>query len=225
MTTRFPHTIVIAGVLVLAVVYSSVSARPLAGRTRLEFGGGVRHHQAMSEIAVSFDDDNAWGAAHGGFAKIGVSNWISEDIAFAIDYTIHDVETDTWWGDYGDRWEELQLVHSVMFGFRFYWPQSRPYSTMRPYFSAGAGPFMGTIEYHEEDACDCEMYKEIDHTAVLGARLGGGIDFLMGRDFMVGLTGGYVFADEFTNPVGGRYDYSGSEFGMSFSILFGRRHR
>ena len=224
MTTRYPNTI-IAGVLFLTGLSSAVSAGPLFGRSRLEFGGGLRHHPALSEIAGGIDDDMISGAANGGFAKVGLSKWIGEDIAFAVDYTVHDVETSSWSDYYGENWDEIQLVHSVMFGFRFYWPQSRPYSATHPYFSAGAGPFMGTIEYHEDGPCDCERHEEIYHTAVLGARLGGGVDFLMGRNFMIGFTGGYVFAEEFTNPVGGRHDYSGSEFGMSFSILFGRGHR
>jgi len=225
MTTRFPYTIIIAGLLALAGLSSAVSARPLAGRTRLEFGGGMRHHPGVSEAAFCIDDNWTWGSTSGVYGKIGLSHWTSEDIAFAIDYTVHDVEIDTWSGYCGDRWEEVQLVHSLMFGFRFYWPQSRRYSPVRPYLSAAAGPFMGTIEYQEEGPCDCESYTEVDHTVVPGARLGGGVDFLLGRHFIMGFTGGYVFADEFSNPVGGRFDYSGSEFGMSFSIIFGRGRR
>ena len=225
MITRFPFAIIVTGFLAIVGLSTNVSAGPLAGRSRLEFGGGMRHHPALSEFAVYDGNDLTSGANEGGFAKIGLSTWLTEDLAFALDYTIHDIETEYWSDSYGDRWEEVQLVHSVMFGFRLYWPQSRPYSAMRPYFSAGAGPFMGTIEYREDEPCDCDSYEEVDHTAVFGARVGGGVDLLMGRNFMIGFNGGYVFADEFENPVGGRYDYSGSEFGMSFSVLFGRGRR
>ena len=45
------------------------------------------------------------------------------------------------------------------------------------------------------------------------------------QDFMLGFNGGYNFVDDFPYAIGGRRDYSGSEFGVSFSYLFGRGRR
>ena len=62
-----------------------------------------------------------------------------------------------------------------------------------PYLSAGAGSFTGSSEYKEHGPRDYESYEEVVRTDVLGARVSGRMDLLTGRDFVVGVNGGYIF--------------------------------
>lgn len=212
--------------LALALGFSfTVSARPLANRTRIEFGAGVRHHPNKMYTHHTWNDYDRFSTATGSVGSITISHWSSEELALTASYSVHDVEYESWHDFYDYELSETSLVHSVMFGLRYYLPQSRPWSTVRPYFSAAMGPFIGTTIYTEEDPCGCEEYSESDHMTVTGARLGGGIDFLVGHRFMIGFNGAYNFVEKFAQPIGGRSDYSGSEFGLSISWLIGRSGR
>jgi hypothetical protein len=199
-----------------------VASFNLRGLGRLELGGGWRHHPANVESAVYVDDHLAASATDGAVGRIGFGYWTDDNVALTVDYTVHDVETFPRLDSYGYEYNQTTIVHSILFGLRYYLPRSQPYSSVLPYFSAGAGPFIGTAAWSEYDDCDCEEHIESNSTAVASARLGGGVDFMVGPRFMVGFNGGYNFVERFTEPIGGRYNYSGSDFGVSFSFLLGR---
>ena len=209
------------GLLALVMFADTASARSLSHRSRIELGAGIRSHTDHVRTRISWDEVDVF-TSTGVVGMVALSHWENENIAYVLSYTVHDIERETWVDHWGAEAHETSVVHSLMFGFRYYLPQSRPYSSMRPYLSAGVGPFIGTTEYGETDACDCEVYSEIDNMTVAGARLGGGVDVLLGRRVMLGFTGGYNFVEDFPRSIGGRRNYSGSEFGLSFSYLFGR---
>ena len=56
----------------------------------------------------------------------------------------------------------------------------------------------------------------------VGAFLGGGVDFHLGRNFSMGVTTGYNWVGDFETPIGGRSNYSGFELSLSFGWVFGR---
>lgn len=195
------------------------SASHLMGKTKLELGFGVRHHSDPHALSA-WDYDGNYASSEGAIGRIALSHFGGKDFAFSMAYTIHDVEHESW--EYEDGWDadETTIVHSLMFGMRYYFPQSSPRSAIRPFVSAAAGPVFGTYIYDEEDPCGCETYSETHHTTVTGARLGGGVDFLMGPRWAIGFDAGYNFFEEFEHPIAGRQDYSGSEFGFNIGYLF-----
>ena len=211
-------------VLTIIAIAGTVSAGRLTNRSRIELGIGIRTHTDHLRTQVGWDEVDVF-TSTGSIGSLSLSHWENENLAYTLSYSVHDVEHESWIDPWGYEAHETQIVHSLMFGLRYYLPQSRPYSAFRPYLSAGAGVFIGTTEYGESDVCDCEVYSEVDNMTAAGARLGGGVDFLMGRRFMLGFTGGYNFAEDFKYSIGGRRNYSGSEFGISFSYLFGRSGR
>ena len=56
----------------------------------------------------------------------------------------------------------------------------------------------------------------------IGAFLGGGVDFHLGRNFSMGVTTGYNWVGDFETPVGGRTNYSGFELSLAFGWVFGK---
>ena len=193
---------ILVGLMICFGMSASVSASSLRKCTRLELGAGIRQHTNRNITEVRWAGVEVL-TSSGAVGVISLSHWDNENLAYAITYSVHDVESSSWVDWYDDLIEETSVVHSLMFGFRFYLPQSRPYSSMRPYFSMGAGPFIGTTVYSEVDARDCEHYSEVENMTVLAARVGGGVDFQMNRHFMLGFTAGYNFVDDFPRPIGG----------------------
>ena len=200
------------------------SAGSLAGRTRIELGAGMRSHSHHVTTHVGWDGVDLT-TSTGTIGRLSLSHWQDNNLAYVLAYTVHDLETGTWVDYWGETGEETSVVHSLMFGLRYYLPQSRTRSPMRPYFSAGVGPFIGTSHYRETDICCCDVYSEVENMTAFAARLGGGVDFQMSHRFMLGFNAGYNFVNDFPRPINGRANFSGSEFGISFSYLFGRGGR
>jgi outer membrane protein W len=225
---NYRRYLVVAGtaILVLGLAAPSQAIRrvhggDIMGRTEVEIGLGVRHHENNNSHVI-WNQGDLYSSSEGAVGRIGMSYFANENIAYSMSYTVHDVETDSW-TYYNDlEAEETTLVHSLMFGMRYYLPQSRPRSAMRPYLAAGIGPVFGTYSYDEVNDCGCDVYSHTETSTVMGTRLGGGVDFMFGPRVSFGVNAGYNFFEDFDEPIAGRRDYSGSEFGVSFGYLFGR---
>ena len=58
--------------------------------------------------------------------------------------------------------------------------------------------------------------------ASLGAYIGGGVDFAIGRYLMLGASAGYHLIANFAEPIKGRRNFSGPELSFSLSLLWGK---
>ncbi|MYC13463.1 MAG: hypothetical protein F4Y39_07005 [Gemmatimonadetes bacterium] len=58
--------------------------------------------------------------------------------------------------------------------------------------------------------------------ASLGAYIGGGVDFAIGRYLMLGASAGYHLIANFAEPIRGRRNFSGPELSFSLSLLWGK---
>ncbi len=58
--------------------------------------------------------------------------------------------------------------------------------------------------------------------ASLGAYIGGGVDFAIGRYLMLGASAGYHLIANFAEPIRGRKNFSGLELSFSLSLLWGK---
>ena len=81
---------------------------------------------------------------------------------------------------------------------------------------------MGTTS---RETVGTQVVVETGVETAFGGRLGGGTDVLLGRHFMVNASAGYNLVSDFSEPVGGRDNYSGFEMrvGVSWSFGWGRR--
>lgn len=106
----------------------------------------------------------------------------------------------------------VQSIASILFSVRYYLPKSTLRTSFRPYLTAGVGPYIG---------------NEVESSAVktlgtLGGHVGGGLDILLSRHFMIGSEIGYDPVMSFSEPIGSRRNYSGFEFSVGISFLFGK---
>ena len=66
------------------------------------------------------------------------------------------------------------------------------------------------------------IVQEARMQASLGAYIGGGVDFAIGRYLMLGASAGYHLVANFAEPIRGRRNFSGPELSISLSLLWGK---
>lgn len=144
------------------------------------------------------------------------SYWAREKLAADVTFRALVVEARSTSGP-SSACETAVVLSSALFGIRYY-PFAIPESFLRPYLSAAVGPYLSV-----ESTWDAQLDRN-DRTRTrgsFGTYVGGGLDVQMGRYFMVGFNAGYHFVDDFSDPVADRKNYSGPEYGIGFSIIFG----
>jgi hypothetical protein len=204
-------------VAVAAIVTVSAYSQPLKGRSEIELGFGLMEQGTFEEeyygagvIDRSGLDDM--------YVKLGFNHWMEEDLAFSfmVSALASEIRDRSDWYYY-DR-EEMAVV-SIFSGIRYYLPGSQRFSPWRPYFAMAVGPVIGSTV---KSISGSRTYNEERTQASFGGYFGAGIDFQVSRRFMFGINAGYTAMSDFEEPVGGKTNYSGAEFGVSFGILFGR---
>jgi len=113
--------------------------------------------------------------------------------------------------------QDVVLVTPLLFGVRYYWPL-RP-SPFRPYVVASAGPYF--LQDSQQDA-SVRLAQEVGVQATMGTYAGGGVDFALGRYFMLGAGVGYHLIANFAEPIRNRKNFSGPELSISLSVLWGK---
>ncbi len=134
--------------------------------------------------------------------------------------------------------QSVVIVMPLLFGVRYYWPLAP--SPFRPYVVASAGSYFlqdvwqddsGIWQYDREEEDDDDedddedrgqLVQEIRAQASLGTYIGGGVDFAIGRYFMLGASAGYHLIANFAEPIRSRKNFSGPELSISLSLLWGK---
>lgn len=111
------------------------------------------------------------------------------------------------------------MILPVLFGVRYYLSGHNSATVFRPYLAAAVGPYIG---HETKSEVGVQVLQESRTTTVPGGRLGAGIDMQLSRYFMLGIDAGYNLLTEYSDPLGGRENYSGAEFGFGVSWLFGK---
>jgi len=191
----------------------------LKGRSRLELrfgawehGWGSYHVGAGSwGVVTRSGSDNATGS-------LGYSRWLREDLAVTFSITGLGGEAEVVTGAH-DWYTTVDSsgVGSFLVGLRKYiWGSE----TVKPYLAGSLGPYIGGTSVVETRSPG-HSYVEERAEVAFGGHVGAGFDVRLGRNWMLGISGGYNFMSDFRHPIGGRDNYGGGEMGVSFSWLFG----
>jgi outer membrane protein W len=211
---------------VLIVLPVSASAQPatdaekpkrsLRGKHRIELGIGLLTElRNATEITIAgvTTQSNASGAL--GF--ISYTYYFDNSFGFTIGAGVLDADATTSVSGTGAAVESASVV-PLLFGVKFQPEKLAAGNALRPYASAAIGPYFGSAS---NVRAGVTTSTENVSEAVLGARLGIGVDFFLGRLFTFGVGIGYHFVSDFENRIGSESDYSSPEFSLSLGVAFG----
>lgn len=160
----------------------------------------------------SSDSDFVWETNN---LQIGMvfSHWLSEK--WSLDFT-------AWTGPM-HLVKEVQgtadsaYVAAFLFGGRRYFPFDGLSPSIKPFLTAGVGPYYRHALTRDGDTVD---------GVAAGGTVGGGFDFQLARWCMVGTKLGYNFTSDFTDDstgtFGSKTSYNGWELVIDFSVLLGK---
>ena len=208
-------TTVTAIVLALAVNANAVS---LEKRHQLSLKLGMWNQTTSTRVEVGLDGVETSVESSGLLGGIAYGHWLQENLAltFCIEGMALDISTDA--GVVGVV-TESSTVTSMLLGLKYYFVKSTLVSTVRPYLKGSAGPLTGT---QSSSRVGLRVVNEERTESAFGGQIGGGVDIVTSRHFMMGIGMGYNLMSDFSEPIGGSRNYSGPEFGFEFSWLFGK---
>jgi len=208
---------VLLAVLLLAApraVAAGASDYSTANRHRVAFGLGYWDSGYRQTVTRDW-----WGAktsdATNAVVSLSYSYWTHEQLAPEVTVRVLVAEATSSSSFYYYDYEEHNVViTSVMFGARMY-PLNTD-SPLRPYVTAGIGPYIGVDDRKERNP---RWTKTTTVLSTFGGYAGIGVDVQMGRHLMLDVHTGYNLMADFEEPLGGDENFSGVEFGAGISLL------
>ena len=198
-------------------------ASPLEKRSRiglrLGFWGQGGEQSVTTQIGVHGVETTAKSGAL--LIALNYRRWLQENLSVNFNFSALA-------GEVSSRVESSGVsthtvgVFSLMVGMRYYLPESTFDTSMRPYLAASVGPYIASEAKTEVGS---QIIVESQTLTSFGTNLGGGLDFELSRYFMADVYVGYNLMMDFSEPVGGRDNYSGPELSVGISYLFGKGAR
>lgn len=198
----------------------------LNGRYRLElrFGGWTRG--PVEQTGATGGGVGTRVGSWGPMVRVGFSRWFSEDLSLGLDFSAVGEEVKSHVG--GDVSNQVLTLSSLFVEARKYVPGATLSSALRPRITAGIGILMASLDGTTVNPSPATVATTM---AAMGTRLGGGLDIQISRPFMIGADAALNLFTDFSEPFGGRKNYSGFEGTVGISWLLGkgtetgRRHR
>ncbi len=203
--------------LILLVISLTVQSQPLVNRSRIEIRGGMMRHGFDASTRIGISGIEVSTGASGFMASIGYSKWIQENLALTFSISPVLVDNDVTVGISGVS-TGTNAITPIFIGARYYLFESTYGKSMRPYLSAAAGPVVGSAS---ETSVGLTVEVSSHTETAFGAKFGLGVDFLLFRSFIIGFDSGYNAITNFSQPIGSEDNYSGADFSIGFSFLFG----
>jgi hypothetical protein len=202
---------------------NSISVRQsgnLEGRHGLDLNIGIYDNTNISSITsiIGTNTSVLTNSSVGFMGSIGYQYWFKNYLSFRIGAgaLVTDVSTKTTAGT--EVSSEVATVAPILTGVNFYPLQISEENTVLPYISLYAGPYIGV--YSKSEVGIASVTEETIVETVVGAKLGGGLDFLIGSLFKLGVNAGYHFMGDYSQPIGSETNYSGPEYSITFGFIF-----
>lgn len=93
--------------------------------------------------------------------------------------------------------------------------------SLKPYLAVGLGPVLGAST-GSFIGTSVPSFSGAQTKGTIGGHLGAGLDVYLGRRWTLGLSAGYNWMADFSEPVGARDNYSGFGASVSLGFLFGK---
>jgi len=187
----------------------------VTGRNRLEFTAGVAAAAgAPGEAVVGVTADL------GVMAGLQYTRYLGEHLALTVAANVQVVHAGV---ESGTDWSSILSEDVIWLPIGLRWnplSQDAMHKSVKPYLTAGLGPVVGLRS--EVTSGPTRNVVGATRQTVIGGLVGAGVDVHLARSFTFGFNGGYNWMADFGEPLAGRDNYSGFDFGVSVGWLFGR---
>lgn len=202
------------GLLAFATI---AAAQPLAGRHRigLRLGMWDQGSETRVEIAPGTASTSIESTLPLGGLEYG--HWLEENLTLTISVEAMSLDFETRTGLTGVTVNSA-VVGSLLLGLKYGLVPQDGESSVRPHLFGALGLYRGS---QDDVATGLTVLVSSREESAFGGRLGGGVDFILGRHLMVDLGIGYNFMTDFETPIGGRRNYGGPSMNLGFGYLFG----
>ena len=152
-------------------------------------------------------------------AGVFYGRWLEENFAITFSVSALDAGVRNTLGTSGVS-NSVNSVVFLMLGMKYYLPKSTYKTAYRPYLAAGVGPVFWSGVLNEAGFSGIVHLTET--MAAFGSHFGGGVDIELSRHLMIGANLGYNLLSDFSGIKVGKNNYSGFEFGIGLSFLWGK---
>jgi hypothetical protein len=201
-------------VLALTAITSVAFGQPGPMKGSSSFGVNIglwNEVQAGQKLTVNGIKQSA--KASGFVGGVGYSYWMREYLAVTIEASMLSGEASST-VSLSNIQQHANSVISVLIGMKYFLPQPEPEDRVRPFVALGIGSYIGS-------ETENSLFSQSAHSeSVIGARLGVGLDALLGSWFKLSANVGYNMMGDFKTPVGARNNFNGYDMSFGFGFVF-----
>ncbi len=194
-----------------------VSYPSFTGKNSIDLHFGLFDNSGQSAITISSTSVTT-NSTNGFIGSLSYQYWIKEYLSARLSLGALLIETKTTTGIINVSTETATLM-PILIGVNFYPLQISRENNVLPYVSLAAGPYIGTYTKNEV-AITRIVANETVVESTFGLRIGGGVDFLIGSIFKMGLGVAYHSVSDFKEPIGGDTNYDGTEYLITIGFVF-----
>ena len=187
------------------------------GKNSIDLHFGLFDNSGQSAITISSTSVTT-NSTNGFMGSLSYQYWIKEYLSAKLSLGALLIETKTTTGIINVSTETATLM-PILIGVNFYPLQISRENNVLPYVSLAAGPYIGTYTKNEV-AITRIVANETVVESTFGLRIGGGVDFLIGSIFKMGLGVAYHSVSDFKEPIGGDTNYDGTEYLITIGFVF-----
>lgn len=211
-----PNNIIIALLFTFFVAQSAFSDGLFRSK-RINLNAGLMENMSANVTTTpGYTESKVDGS--GGVGTMGFGTHINESLwgELQIGYHSIDAGTQTTW--FGEKNYAVGFM-PIMVGVRNYFLYEYD-SGFQPYISITAGPIIGLEAKQEAGLVTANETKK---ETTFGSKIGGGVDFLFTSRLGMELDGGYIFMNDFKEPLNGQNNYNGWNASLGITFFWGNQ--
>lgn len=216
MKRKIPVVMIALAVLLSGATVSNAQLNGKCHQLGLKFGywngfDGNSTIVSIDGISTTVNSGSVGGGIYYGY-------WLNDGLAVIVDVGGKSPEVETKINTGGIAIQNIYFGH-IHIGMKMYPIKSTHNAGVRPYGMISVGPYIASLS---ETKVGFTVAAEERNSVAFGGFIGAGIDFNIGQRFMMETGIGYNLVSDYDESIGGKKNYSGGEFTMGVSYLFGR---
>jgi len=203
-------------IIIVTIVLQSDTAfaqdYSLKGRSALEFNMGFWGGSNTSNTLTT-NGIRSEAKTNGFVGGIQYSHWIQEQVSATLSIGFLAGEATSTVSFSGVN-QHTSIIVPVLIGVNYYFFNPAQEDAVRPFVSAAIGPYIGS------ESNNTMLSQNAHSETAFGARIGAGIDFLLGDHFKLGAGADYNVMSDFKNTVGAKTNYNGVDVLIGMGYIF-----